>query len=67
MQERMTTMDAARALGLSYHATYKLLVRGVLKGERFGALWCIDPASVERFRSERAQVPGRGRRRERNR
>jgi len=63
MRKRLTLIDASRELGLSYQATYRLLTSGRLRGERFGASWCIDGASVERVRAERARVPqGRHRR-----
>ena len=64
MRKRLTLIDASRELGLSYQATYRLLTSGRLRGERFGASWCIDGTSVERVRAERAQVPRARRRKE---
>ena len=46
---RMTTRDAADAIGISARQVTNHLHAGSLDGERIGGHWLIDPASVERF------------------
>jgi hypothetical protein len=51
--------DAALRLGLSYHATLRLLLVGQLKGERRNGHWLIDLTDVERFRRARRRAARR--------
>lgn len=48
--------DGAWRLGLSYHATLRLLLVGQLKGERRDGHWVVDMADVERLRRERRRA-----------
>ena len=40
-------VTAAARLGLSWDSTSRLVLTGVLKGEKVGGRWYVEPASVE--------------------
>ena len=43
----------AKRLGLSWHATWRLLLIGKLSGRQVGGRWLIDCDSVEKLAAER--------------
>ncbi len=47
----LTPSQAAGILGYHPHYVYKLLQRGVLAGEKYGASWMIERSEVERVKS----------------
>jgi hypothetical protein len=49
-QQRIDLVSAAARLRISWHTAYRLVLTGVLDGERLGGRWYVDPRSVERFR-----------------
>lgn len=51
--------DAASRLGVSQQRIRALLATGDLTGQRIGALWLIDPESIERHRHSRQRGAGR--------
>ena len=50
MPDRLTTRAAAERLGISRRQVNNLIRAGILRAERFGVAWQIDPATVEAAR-----------------
>ena len=57
----MTTQMAAARLGITQNAVIKAIIQGRLQAfARLGIAYILEPAEVERYRSERrAWAPGR--------
>lgn len=49
----LTTKDAAARLGITARAVALLIQRGIIKAEKFGRDYAIEPAEVERYMKER--------------
>lgn len=49
----LTTKDAANRLGITARAVALLIQRKVLKAEKFGRDYMIEPSEVERYQHER--------------
>ena len=49
----LTTKAAADRLGITARAVALLIQRGILKAEKFGRDYMIDPVEVERYLKER--------------
>lgn len=49
----LTTKDAASRLGITARAVALLIQRKVIRAEKFGRDYQIDPAEVERYERER--------------
>ena len=50
--------DAARELGLAYHATHQLLLKGELEGQRTASgRWLVARASVTAYQHRQAAPP----------
>lgn len=49
----LTTIEAAREIGMSRQALYPHLEEGELRAVHSRAGWLIEPASVERMKRER--------------
>ena len=46
LDEGVPLADAAMALGLSWHAAYRLLLVGTLRGRRVGRNWFVTRESI---------------------
>lgn len=46
----MSTRDAAKILEVSERTIFRLIERELIKAEKFGNYWSIDPASVEAYK-----------------
>jgi excisionase family DNA binding protein len=45
----LTSGEAAKILGITNGRVRQLLIKGTLKGKRFGHIWMVDRRSVERY------------------
>jgi len=61
-EDGITTQEAARRLGVTRHRVRKIVADGHLKAQRFGMLWLLSAADVDRLirdRLARRDAPGR--------
>lgn len=62
VRDGITTQEAARRLGVTRHRVRKIVADGHLKAQRFGMLWLLSAADVDRLirdRLARRDAPGR--------
>jgi len=48
----MSTKDAAKYLEVGERTIFRLIKRGLIKAEKFGNYWSIDPESIEAYREQ---------------
>jgi excisionase family DNA binding protein len=48
----MSTKDAAKHLEVSERTIFRLIERKLIKAEKFGNYWAIDPESVEAYKEQ---------------
>jgi len=49
----LTTADAARRLGINAKSVAILIKRGLIKAEKHGRDYSIEPSEIERYATER--------------
>jgi excisionase family DNA binding protein len=58
VDEWMTTTEAAARLGIEPYTVAERAKAGRIRAEKVGRFWRIDPAEVERIRTERYRRHG---------
>lgn len=48
----MSTRDAANQLNVSERTIFRLIERNLIKAEKFGNYWSIDPTSVKEYQKK---------------
>ncbi len=46
----MSTREAAKYLEVSERTIFRLINRGLIKAEKFGNYWSVDPVSLESYK-----------------
>ena len=52
LEQSIPLPQAAARLGLTWHATYALLLKGAIKGEWRGTRWWVEDTSLEQYERE---------------